>query len=172
MNRSLGPAAGPKISKEKGIIMAKPLYIVGADGSEWSERAVRVAVGLAKQTGAGILLFHVLQVPHVPFLSDDGAYVAKEGRYDPPRGGAEAVKAAEEKILKPLVDEFSDSGVEIETGHAWGDPRKVLHQLIKERHARMIFMGRRGRTTFGDLILGSVANGLAHHAGVPVVLVP
>lgn len=152
--------------------MTKPLYVVGVDGSEWSERAAAVAVGLAKHSGAGVLLFHVLEGPRVPFLVHDGVYVAKEGRYEAPGEPAEAAQAAEAKILAPLVAEYADSGVEIETGHAWGDAREVLHQLLKERHAKMIFMGRRGRSTFADLIIGSVSNAIAHHAGVPTVLVP
>jgi nucleotide-binding universal stress UspA family protein len=36
----------------------------------------------------------------------------------------------------------------------------------------MLFVGRQGRSQIVDLLLGSVANKLAHHVGIPIVLVP
>ncbi len=41
--------------------MKKPLYIVGVDGSEWSERAVMRAVNLAKQTSAQVEFVSVIE---------------------------------------------------------------------------------------------------------------
>ncbi|MEX0300669.1 MAG: universal stress protein, partial [Kordiimonas sp.] len=42
----------------------------------------------------------------------------------------------------------------------------------KETKANLIFVGRRGRSRIADLVLGSVANSLAHTVGKPIVLVP
>ena len=42
----------------------------------------------------------------------------------------------------------------------------------KKKKASMVVVGRRGRSSIADLVLGSVANSLAHTLGVPVVLVP
>ena len=145
--------------------MSNLIYLVGVDGSEWSERAAECAVSIAGDTGASVLFMNVTN------WSDYAMMPVEEAMRRP------ADKAAEEKhalddVLNPLVEKFRDSGVAIETAHSWGDPRYVLREKAKDIHASIIFMGRRGRSKFADLVMGSVSNALVHSASVPVLLVP
>ena len=140
-------------------------YIVGIDGSEWSERAVERAVNLAKSTNAQVRLVYVLDYSSLsPFTVE--AIV-------PPTPNQEQTELEVKKqTLEPLLNRFADSGVEVIAECVWGEPVATIHEQIKEHSTNMLFLGRRGRSRIANLILGSVANKLAHYTGVPVVLVP
>jgi len=145
--------------------MSKLVYVVAVDGSEWSDRAAERAVNLAQQTGAGVYF-----VTAVQWSKYQPLYVAEFS--PPPQDTSEQEALERENILTPLEQKYADSGLEIKTGVFWGHPAKVIKDQAKKEHANMIFVGRRGRSKVADLLLGSVANSLAHTAGVPVVLVP
>lgn len=143
----------------------KNLYLVAVDGSEWGERAAQRAVSLASETGAKVKLVTVIPWSgYQPMSVEELAHrpVARD----------EEERHAKEDILTGVAERNSDKGVDIETHFAWGNPVEVIRELTKKERASMVFVGRRGRSRISDLILGSVANSLAHSLGVPIVLVP
>ena len=143
----------------------KKLYLVAVDGSEWAERATERAVNLAKETGATVELVTV-----IPW-SGYQPITLEELSLRPLVKEKEEAQANDD-ILKPLLDKYRDSGVEITTDFGWGSPVKIIADAAKKKRANMVFVGRRGRSRISDLIIGSVANALAHSLGVPIVLVP
>ncbi|WP_114325096.1 universal stress protein [Candidatus Colwellia aromaticivorans] len=145
--------------------MSKLLYLVGVDGSEWSERAVERAVHLAQQTGASVKLVYVI-------TWQDFQPVMVEGVAPPMLDKEQIEHDANKKILQPLVEKYQVKGLHLTSEYIWGEPVDALHQYEKEHHANMIFVGRRGRSQLVDILLGSVANKLAHYVGIPIVLVP
>lgn len=153
----------PDATKE--AIMRKLVYIVAVDGSEWSDRAASRAIDLAKKTDAEVHFVTAAQWSKYQPL-----YVA--GISSPPEDTTEQEELERKGILDPLESRFSDSGVKIKYSMQWGHPVEVIREQAKKDHANMIFVGRRGRSKVADLLLGSVANSLAHTAGIPVVLVP
>lgn len=145
--------------------MPKQVYLVALDGSEWGERAAMRAVNLAQQTDAKVVLLTV--IPWSGFTPMTLEEIAQR-----PLEKKEEEAAARDKILKPVADKYADTGVEIETVFNWGHPVEQIHAYAKANKIQMIFVGRRGRSRIADLVLGSVANSLAHTVGVPIVLVP
>lgn len=141
------------------------LFLVAVDGSEWAERATMRAVNLAAEVGAQVKLVTV-----IPWSGYQPMSI--EELANRPVAREEEEKHAQDSILQPLVDANSDKGVEISTHYDWGSPVDVIRDIAKREHANMVFVGRRGRSKLTDLILGSVANSLAHSLGVPIVLVP
>jgi nucleotide-binding universal stress UspA family protein len=145
--------------------MTKQLYVVGVDGSEWSSRAADRAIKLAAQTDADVSLVYA-------FEYNKGNPLATRGIIP------DAIdKNLEEEniittILQPMIDNAASPTVTVKCNVLWGEPVEKIHEFVKVEKATMVFVGRRGRSRFADLILGSVANKLAHHSGVPVVLVP
>lgn len=141
------------------------LYLVAVDGSEWGNRAAGHAVRLAKQTGAKVRF--ITAIPwsgYMPMTLDEMAHRPVEK--------LEEEKTATEKVLAPLMKEHGDSGVDISSEFSWGHPVDLIRDAAKKEKAAMVFVGRRGRSRIADLVLGSVANSLAHTLGVPIVLVP
>ena len=145
--------------------MKKHLYIVGLDGSEWSERAAKRAINLASQTGACVELVYVLDVARLQPM-------VVEGVAPPLMNARDEEGIANETVIDPIKDKYKALDVELSSVLVWGDPVDVIHDRIKSERANMVFVGRRGRSRFADLLLGSVANKLAHCTGVPIVLVP
>lgn len=143
----------------------KRLFLVAVDGSEWSERATMRAVNLAAEIGAKVKLVTV-----IPWSGYSP--ISIEELASRPIAKKEEEQHARNKILNPLVEANAEKGVEISTHFDWGSPVEVIQRLAREDHANMVFVGRRGRSKLTDLILGSVANSLAHSLGVPIVLVP
>jgi len=144
--------------------MGKQLYVVGVDGSDWGKRAFEKATSLASQTGADVTVVYALEY-------NSGNPLATKGII--PEGLDK--EAEENKILEEVINpmlESAPSDVQVDSKVLWGNPVDKIHDLVKSEHANMLFVGRRGRSRFANLILGSVANKLAHHSGVPVVLVP
>jgi len=134
--------------------MTKLIYLVAVDGSEWSDRAAQCAITFAQKTGAEV---HFINVIPLTTSRLEETIIEQNER---------------DSILIPLLGRFSDSGVVMKDILEWGDPAEIIHKQAKKEHVKMIFMGRRGRSKIADILLGSVADSVAHHAGVPIVLVP
>jgi len=145
--------------------MSKLLYLVAVDGSEWANRAAERAVHLAEKTHAKVKFLSVI---NWPFIQP----VTLEGMAPPVLDRGSEERYNKEKVLMPLINKHQDSGVELSAETLWGEPVDVIREQIKQQHANMVFVGRRGRSNLADIILGSVANKLAHCVGIPIVLVP
>ncbi len=145
--------------------MSKQTYLVAVDGSEWGGRAADQAVFMAKQSGADVLLVTVVPWSGFqPMTLDEVAHRSVNKK--------EEEAQAQKSILDPVISKHKDSGVNITSEYHWGNPVEVIHKRAKETKANLIFVGRRGRSRIADLVLGSVANSLAHTVGKPIVLVP
>ncbi|MEM8800461.1 MAG: universal stress protein [Pseudomonadota bacterium] len=142
-----------------------PLYIVAIDGSEASLRAEKKAIELAKVTGATVRLSHIIQwTAYAP--------VGVEGVLMRPVEKDEEERHAREEILEKAKARVESAGVSVETFYTWGHPAHVLKGQAEEQKADMIIVGRKGRSNLAEMIMGSVSNGIAHLATVPVLLVP
>ena len=145
--------------------MKKPLYLVAVDGSQWSLRAIDRAIDLASKTGAKVMLLMVKDWSYLqPVLLEGTSPIILDQTAED--------KDTRAKVLLPLVEKYHNVNVEIATDLIWGDPTTVIKEQIKALHVNMLFVGRQGRSRIVDILLGSVANKLAHHVGIPIVLVP
>ncbi|NVJ97858.1 MAG: universal stress protein [Alphaproteobacteria bacterium] len=143
----------------------KQLYLVAVDGSEWGNRAADHAIRQASLTGADVKLLTV-----IPWSGYQPLTV--EEIVNRPLEKEQEEKRAQEQILDPIKQRHAGTDVHVESAYFWGHPVDVIRRLSKEEGAAQVFIGRRGRSRVADLILGSVANSLAHSLGVPIVLVP
>lgn len=145
--------------------MAKFTYLVGIDGSECAVRAAKRAVMMAEQTGADVKLVYVLDL-------SDTYPLTIEGYIPPAINEKEYNENIQVHVITPLLEELKGSTVEISTEIVNGDPVDSIRDMVKDEKINMVFVGRKGRSRIIDLLLGSVANKLAHLIGVPIVLVP
>jgi nucleotide-binding universal stress UspA family protein len=145
--------------------MSKALYVVGLDGSEWSKRAAERAVTLAQMTQARVKLIFVMSWPVLQPMLLEGTVPTILSKDD-------EEKNVQVQVIDPLIAKFDATGVAIESEIIWGEPEAVLLSKVKDEHANMLFVGRRGRSRVVEILLGSVANKLTHRIGIPIVLVP
>lgn len=88
----------------------------------------------------------------------------------------DSVQTAMEQAVTEELDEAAaalrDAGVTCRTVVGKGNPAQTLDRVAVEEAADLIVVGRRGRGGFVEMLLGSVPHTLAHHATIPVVIVP
>jgi nucleotide-binding universal stress UspA family protein len=84
--------------------------------------------------------------------------------------GADDMTASAERLLAEVLQKVDSSGVTITSRVVRGAPATALIAAAKD--ADLLVIGRRGHGGFMGLLLGSVAQQVAHHAPCPVVLVP
>ncbi len=138
--------------------------VVGVDGSETANVAVRWAAEEAKLRGATLELVAAWEIP----MTDVGFGYGFAGLSDEMLKGL--VKNAEE-MLETAAEEAREEapGVEIETRAVQGQAADVLVSASGE--ADLLVVGSRGMGGFRELLLGSVSQQCAHHAICPVVVV-
>jgi len=134
--------------------------VVGIDGSDGSQRALRWAVEEAGRRGAELEVVHVWHLPYA------GGYPYFAGAID--LGVFENDARAILDRAVATVDATAVPAVEpvlVQGGAAW-----ALVEAAKG--ADLLVVGSRGRGGFAGLLLGSVSQHVAAHAPCPVVVVP
>ncbi|MFJ1654583.1 universal stress protein [Streptomyces sp. NPDC088337] len=129
-------------------------YVVGVDGSEHSAAAVDMAFEEAALRGAELRAVFVWEPG--PFRIFD--------KYEPQQECR--------RLLSEIVAGRHARFPEVELRHevVVGHPVQVLTEASS--HALGLVVGTRGRGGFAGMLLGSVSQGVLHHAGCPVIAVP
>jgi nucleotide-binding universal stress UspA family protein len=139
--------------------MSATRIVVGVDGSEHSEYAVRWAANEAQRRNAP------LQVLYAYEWAWHGAQFTNM-----PPIEAEAKAHADEVVGAAVAEaRYTASDVDVIGQAVRGKPAEVL--LNAGRAAAMIVMGSRGHGGFVNLLLGSVSQQVTTHATCPVVVV-
>jgi len=138
--------------------------VVGVDGSEQSRHAASLAATLARTGGAKLHLMTVVRPPE--------GWWGIVGSPPTPTALSKTLTDAQREILDAVVSQIDLDGVEFETVEDIGDPARVLVEYCENVAADMLVVGKRGAGIIERLVLGSVANRLAHDAPCPLLLVP
>ena len=145
--------------------MSKETFIAGVDGSDCSRRAASFAAEQARKTEAKLLLVGVIEWSRYAFYTPEELETRRRDR------DREAEQVASE-VLGPLADSLAGRGLEIACLVRHGHAAEVLKSLAAETGAAQIFIGRQGRSSFGDALFGGVTNRILSTAPVPVTVVP
>ncbi|MFJ7123218.1 universal stress protein [Streptomyces albogriseolus] len=136
-------------------VTQQPAYfVVGVDGSPHAAAAVDVAFEEAALRGAHLRALYVWHPPLLGVLDEDAA--VRECR----------------RVLSETVAGRTATYPDVELHHevVRGHPVQVLAEASE--HALGLVVGTRGRGGFTGMLLGSVSQGVLHHAGCPVITVP
>lgn len=134
--------------------------VVGLDGSQESEDALRWAVEAARCRKASVDAVHVWRYPV-------GVYGG--GLVPPPYIARDSLIAEAQETLDRTCDAVPSDDVEVRRHLEEGPAARCLLDLAKD--AVMLVVGSRGRGGFAGLLLGSVSQQLAQHSTCPVVIV-
>lgn len=135
--------------------------LVGIDGSEASERALRFACERARLTGENILAVHAYQ--YGP-LSSPGLAILPE---DIDTAVEDAAQTVTDEFVACVAPDFPD--VQVRGVAVVGRAARVLARLSDD--ASLVVVGSRGRSALAEIVLGSVAQGTLARAECPVVVV-
>ncbi|MDQ6615737.1 MAG: universal stress protein [Actinomycetota bacterium] len=120
--------------------------VVGVDGSEGASRAVALAVRLAVDLVAEVIVVH-------------GTLSSPEGR------------PTEEQLAR-WCRPLSEAGVATRTVVEADDAVRLLHRVGEIEDAYAIVVGSSGRSELREFVIGGVAIELAHHGNRPLMIAP
>jgi nucleotide-binding universal stress UspA family protein len=136
--------------------------LVPLDGSEASAATLKEALKFAKEQGARVCLTHVYErIKHV----------VTEGVIDL----TPALRRQGEQLLAEALRQARKAGVKATAALVAAGSRRIPAAIVEQAVAEgadLIAMGTHGRKGFERLMLGSVAEGVARRATVPVLLLP
>src|SRR4051794_4383324 len=135
--------------------------VVGHDGSQCAQAALRWAAGLARRADLDL---HVVRAWAMTTAPQPSTWVAG---YVPPIADYE--KAVLDELGHHVAAARLDPAVRV-TCHAVHKP-PVPSLIAAGERAHLLVVGARGRGGFTGLLLGSVSNQLVHHAACPVTVV-
>jgi nucleotide-binding universal stress UspA family protein len=136
--------------------------VVGIDGSDESQQALRWALDEARLRGASLRVVRAWTAPVY------AGYSAVSGAVLDPALFREAAEAHVEKAVLEVAGEAKD--VEIERKVVEGAAAQAL--VAEAVGADLLVVGSRGHGGFAGLLLGSVSQQCAQHAKCPVVIIP
>lgn len=143
----------------------EPKRIVAAvDGSPQSVAAAQKAVDIATLAGGSVTLVTVVRPPE--------GWWGLEGAPPSPQALAAAVAAGQRQVLDQVVDSIQVGSVEITTLEEIGDPVSSVISICVREEADLLVIGRRGAGLVERMMIGSVADRLAHHSPCPLLIVP
>lgn len=135
--------------------------VVGTDGSEMSEKALRAACDIAAKYDAEIHLVHTPQIQTVAFaLGAVAGYHAVTTMPSP-----EEVQQAADKVIETARGIVEQSGRSVASTRVnLGDPADEVVACAEENGADLIVTGRRGLGSVGALVQGSTSLKIGHNA--------
>ncbi len=121
--------------------------LVGYDGSDGSEKAVALAVKLAKKHEATVVVCHAFG--NMPMTSKPGEV---------------------RRLVDPVVERLSKLGIATVVAIPDNVPAQGILDSADQHKVDLIILGSRGRGTFANLPLGSTAERVIRYAKVSVLI--
>jgi len=132
--------------------------LIGYDGSAQADKAADRALALAQSLDAKALLFAVARPPEPATMVEVDAIL-------------DDAREHFEEHFKRIIQNAKDLGVELETEIVVGHPVEQIVHRAEAGHVDLIVLGRRGRSRFERMIVGSTAEKVLRYAHCPVMVV-
>jgi nucleotide-binding universal stress UspA family protein len=140
-----------------------PTIVVGVDGSNGARHGLEWAAEEARRRHARLGVVLAWQIPFALYPGPGTVGVDHE-LID------ELRKLAEKRLDEACAAVPNLEGLEVERSVVQAPPAQALVEAARD--AELLVVGTRGHGGFAGLLLGSVSQQCAHHAGCPVVIVP
>jgi nucleotide-binding universal stress UspA family protein len=132
--------------------------LVGFDGSAQSEKATESALALAQSLDSSLLLFAVARPP------EPATMVELDAMLDDAREHFE-------EQFKKIIQRAKNLGVELQTDIAVGHPVEQIVHRAETDQVDLIVLGRRGKSRWEKMLVGSTAEKVLRYAHCPVMVV-
>ena len=150
------------MDRQHGGVIRPDRVLLATDGSKDAMLAARVATDLSKKTGSELHVAHAwhyhvqgLGYPAVVWTDYSHTY-EKEAR----------------RQLEAQVDSIEATGDLVAEPHLLhGPPIDAILDLCEDLRPGLVVMGSRGLGPVGHIFVGSVSEGVVHHARCPVLVV-
>jgi nucleotide-binding universal stress UspA family protein len=137
--------------------------LVAIDFSRSSQRALVLAVELAKKLDASITLLHVYSIPTYPL--PEGYIIAS------PETVAELMQKTSLAMKDVKTRAVGLGATRVETQLVEGSAFPDIVRIANEQRFDLVVMGTHGRSGFAHALMGSVAEKVVRRAHCPVLTV-
>jgi nucleotide-binding universal stress UspA family protein len=139
--------------------------LVAVDGSENGDRALSVAIFLARDYGSKLVIAHVIdaaaaEAPYSAGFSSGGSLVVRE------------LEVVAQDLLARGAASAERAGVPVTTQSLNGWPTEAIVACANEQHADALVIGTQGKTGLERFLMGSTAVEVLRRSVVPVFVVP
>jgi nucleotide-binding universal stress UspA family protein len=139
--------------------------VVGTDGSDTANQAVRQAVDLARAVGAKLELVSAYEPVPAQRLQEERRQAPEDLQWAiNPREDVDATLEAAAALAR-------EAGVDVDVYPRQGDPADAILDVAEEQEADLIVVGNKGMTGAKRFLLGSVPNKVSHHAPCSVMII-
>ncbi len=146
--------------------------LVATDASAASNRALEMAVQIAGQHNAALLIIHVIRDMQIPFdikeipeLEPNRVESFNDARED-------IMRKIAETVLRKAKEKAENAGAnKVQTAIGTGDPATSILGFAKRRKMDMIVIGTRGLGKLKGTILGSVSRKVTNNAETSCLIV-
>ena len=142
--------------------------LIAVDLTDDSQKVCHKALTIAKGDKVNILLIHVVEFMYQMGISYDPMFYPS--LEDLSENEALLIKSAEEKMADLIKEMSVPETISLESTVISGIPKTEILRLAEEKQADLIVCGSHGRSGF-ELLLGSTANAVLHHAPCDVLAV-
>ena len=132
--------------------------LVAVDGSMSAKKAFEKSLFLSQKCNSKLDIVHV-----IPCEFGGDSATAFELLSE--------LKIKGEKVLEECKKEAAKNNISVELMIESGDPAQIIIEITKNKNYDLIIIGTRGKSVFQELLLGSVALKVMHHARCPVMVV-
>ena len=77
----------------------------------------------------------------------------------------------DKKLLQDYQEMLTNKGFKIETTLGFGQPNKVIAEIVNQSNFDVLVMGTHGHTGFKDILFGTTVNKLRHKISIPLLIV-
>ncbi|WP_458207968.1 universal stress protein [Haladaptatus sp. NG-SE-30] len=131
--------------------------LVPTDGSEGSDRAIELAIDLAKTYDAALHTLYVIDANTLSSGDEFGSVIS-------------SLEESAQNAIDEVVEMAEEGGVRTtEAYFARGIPHKAILDYADDHDIEIIVMGTHGRTGLDRYLLGSVTEKVVRTADVPVL---
>jgi len=157
------------------LVVRRPIrelrhVVVGVDGSENAERAVKFLAAMEPPRGARVTVFRAVDIMHAPSQGLAPAATRATVAAEVKRINA-GRRAAAQKDLSRATKTLSSAGWRVDQVVTDGAPLRDLLATVSSVGADLLVVGVRGVTGLRHLLLGSVAEAALNRSPVPVLVV-
>lgn len=145
--------------ENKGGLPRYKLILNPTDGSATSERATVHAIYLAKETGAELLILHVVETTIVWYTGT--LYQQMVDR----------LREFGDEVLKKALKRAEEQGVVARSMRIDGHSGTVIVRVAEREGADLIVMGALGRSMVEKVLVGSISQYVVRYAPCAVCLV-
>lgn len=134
--------------------------LVATDGSEYSRRAVKIAIELARKFNSEVEMLFVIRMPQ--------EYDTNVYNY---QILLDQIEEEGERTIVATLEGTDLTGVVLKSKKLHGNPGNVIIQEVENENIDLVVMGSHGYGVFVGSVLGSVSQKVLHGAKCPVLIV-